>query len=186
MESNLHYTAIAPIAPLRDYIESFWFLDNHASVQKDIYVLPDGRIDLIYSKSPDEALHATLLGLGTACAHASIRPFQRNFAVSFKPLAFDFLFPEGIADLVDSIRNLPAPFWEIDDMQNFHAFVTKISQKVLSLLPPEMDPRKAKLFRAIYASGGELRVQEVAKEVGWSSRQINRYFQSRLGVSLKT
>ena len=38
----------------------------------------------------------------------------------------------------------------------------------------------------MYTSKGERSVAELAEQVGWSSRQINRYFSQRLGVPLKT
>lgn len=40
-------------------------------------------------------------------------------------------------------------------------------------------------MRLVYASKGEMSVKELSEKVGWSSRQINRYFTKQLGLSLK-
>jgi AraC-like DNA-binding protein len=48
-----------------------------------------------------------------------------------------------------------------------------------------MDERKRDLFRLIYASNGEMSVKELSEKVFWTSRQINRYFNRQLGLSLK-
>src|SRR5690606_11318778 len=78
-------------------------------------------------------------------------------------------------------------FWGFNptDLTNFSLFCEKASQQILSLLPTEIDERKRKLFQLLYASNGELTVQELSDNVIWSSRQINRYFNQQLGLPLK-
>lgn len=61
----------------------------------------------------------------------------------------------------------------------------KATQKIRQLLPAKADERKLKLFELVYASKGEMSVQELSEKTGWSSRQINRYFTKQLGLSLK-
>ncbi|MNT47860.1 Helix-turn-helix domain protein [compost metagenome] len=45
---------------------------------------------------------------------------------------------------------------------------------------------KQKLFELITKSRGEITVKELAGKICWSSRQINRYFQNWLGLTLKS
>jgi AraC-like DNA-binding protein len=185
METGLIYRDSKPQEDLADFVECFWLLENPGSEGKAIYVLPDGRIDLIFTLSP---FHGTLLGLGTACAPVTVPPKQRNFAVSFKPLALEFLFTNSVSHLVDSIQNLPEEFWEIsaEDLSDFDDFCQKMTKKIRSFLPQKIDQRKRQLFHLIYTSGGEITVSELADQVHWSARQMNRYFQTRLGLPLKT
>ena len=56
---------------------------------------------------------------------------------------------------------------------------------MLTLINPDIDSRKQKLFELIYSSNGSLRVKELSEKVYWSSRQINRYFNRQFGLSLK-
>jgi hypothetical protein len=59
-------------------VESFWMLDN-PSEHKEVILLPDGRIDLIFSQSPTEPLHVVLLGIGTHPEHVIITEKTRDF-----------------------------------------------------------------------------------------------------------
>jgi AraC-like DNA-binding protein len=49
-----------------------------------------------------------------------------------------------------------------------------------------IDLRKKKLFDLVYATNGAISIQEISDEAGWSSRQINRYFNKAFGMSLKS
>src|SRR5690606_27153327 len=61
----------------------------------------------------------------------------------------------------------------------------KVAVTMHSLIKPGIDGRKQKLFNLVYASNGSLTVNELADSVGWSNRQINRYFNQQFGISLK-
>src|SRR5690606_3245992 len=84
--------------------------------------------------------------------------------------------------------NLQEGFWDFhkNDLNDFGVFQKKASQKIQSLVPERIDDRKRQLFELIYDYKGELTVQELSEKVYWDSRQINRYFNQRFGVSLKT
>ncbi len=56
---------------------------------------------------------------------------------------------------------------------------------MLTLIKPNIDIRKRKLFELIYSSKGSISVKELSEKVFWTSRQINRYFNQRFGISLK-
>ncbi|WP_233509501.1 helix-turn-helix domain-containing protein [Pedobacter chinensis] len=56
---------------------------------------------------------------------------------------------------------------------------------MLTLIKPNIDSRKQKLFDLIYEFNGTQSVSELAEKVFWSSRQINRYFNQQFGISLK-
>ena len=61
----------------------------------------------------------------------------------------------------------------------------KVTQKIKSIAPENIDNRKKKLFELIYSSNGSITVKELSEKVYWSSRQINRYFNQQFGISLK-
>jgi len=188
MDSDLEYKFVKVDRSLYDFVDSFWLLHNQSAVDKEVVILPDGRIDLIISQSETEPFNITLLGLETKFSRGKILPKQRAYAISFKPLATEFLFPNKIANLTDQGQNLQVGFWKFQesDLHNFEAFQKKATKKIQSLIPEKIDDRKRKLFELIYASKGELTVHELSEKVFWNSRQINRYFKQQLGVSLKT
>src|SRR5690606_38443671 len=61
----------------------------------------------------------------------------------------------------------------------------KISQKIKSLVPEEIDGRKRKIFELVHDTQGEISVKEISEKVFWSARQINQYFNRQFGLSLK-
>jgi AraC-like DNA-binding protein len=186
MDNSIAYSAAEPDDSLREIVESFWVLHGGEQQQKQIIILPDGRVDLFFSYSPAEAFEARLMGLSTKPDLASLDPGTVIFAVSFKLPAVEYILREPVADILDGTRQLPDQFWNITkaDLIDLSSFSEKVSQKIREQLL-SIDPRKQKLFNAIYQSQGDLSVQELADEAGWSSRQINRYFQQWFGMSLK-
>ncbi len=188
MNDNFYCKFIDPEEPLADFVESIGVFHNPSDKPKDVVVLPDGRVDLFFSKSDSEPFHVTLMGLETEPEQRSVPPKTLNFAISFKPLAVEYILHTSIADFLNSAKNYPDDFWgfDIDDLNDFDAFYKKISLKVKEFIPNEVDERKRKLFNLIYASKGEMSVKELSEKVSWSSRQINRYFSQYFGLSLKS
>ena len=187
MDNDLDFQLFKPNALLADFVESFWRLYNASDSDKEIVVLPDGRVDLIFSQSATEPFHITLSGLETYPEQATLKAKTLMFAVSFKLPATEYLFHNSVSALLNNAEHLPANFWNFTaaDLKNFELFCKKASKKIGSLLPKEIDNRKQKLFDLIYASEGSLTVKELSAKVYWSSRQINRYFNQQFGLSLK-
>lgn len=176
-----------PDATIADFVESFWLLHNQSEQEKEVVIVPDGRIDLFLSKSTIEPFHITLLGLETEPTQATISPSLLTFAISFKPLATEYVLKRTIADLLDNTLSLPANFWgfSIDNLNDFELFCQKATLHIQSKLKEKIDERKRKLFRLIYESNGAMSVKELSENVFWTSRQINRYFTQQYGLSLK-
>ncbi|HJY13853.1 MAG TPA: helix-turn-helix domain-containing protein, partial [Flavobacterium sp.] len=108
------------------------------------------------------------------------------FKISFKPLGAEYLLQTSIADILNSAKVLPKNFWEFTDadLENFEVFHIKIAKKLEQLLPAKIDERKRKLFKLVYESNGEIKIQQLSEEISWSSREINRYFNKQFGLSL--
>jgi AraC-like DNA-binding protein len=174
-------------ADLAEYVESFWLLHNNAGEDKEVVILPDGRIDLFLSKSETEPFHITLLGIGTQPEQAVIPAGTLTFAISFNLLAGEYILQNPVAHLLNGAHNLPAGFWDfnVSDLDDFQLFCERASHKIRLLLPQETDLRKRNLFQLIYSSKGALTVREISDQVSWSPRQINRYFNEQYGIALK-
>jgi AraC-like DNA-binding protein len=186
-DSGIKYKITKPSTQLSDFVESFWMLENTSDTAHETVGLPDGRFDIIFSYSPNEPFNIMLMGLGTTSGQHAIPPKIVMFAVSFKLLAIEYLLDIKAAALLNTAHSLPGDFWEIkkDDLNDFEKFCNNLSVKMLSLIKPDIDNRKQKLFDLIYSSNGALSVKELSEKVFWSSRQINRYFNEQFGISLK-
>ena len=187
MDNSIEFKLSKPGKSLSDFVESFWLLQSRSDSDKEIIVLPDGRIDLIFSQSATEPFHITLSGLETYPNQAMLKPKTLMFAISFRLLATEYIFHDTISNLLNYAEALSVDFWDFnaDDLKDFDLFCEKASRKIGSLLPKETDSRKQKLFDLIYSSKGSLAVKELSEKVYWSSRQINRYFNQQYGISLK-
>ncbi len=179
---------IAPDPSISVFVESIGMFRNPTDEPKEITILPDGRIDLFFWSAEKQPFQVVLNGLETAPEQRMVTPKMQAFVISFKPLAMEYIFKFPLAAYLNHTKVLPTNFWgfSVEDLQDFDAFYEKISSKVSSLLPRQIDERKRKLFELIYESQGVMSVQELSDHSCWSSRQINRYFNAQLGLSLKT
>jgi AraC-like DNA-binding protein len=187
MDDNFKLNFIAPHSSITGFVESIGMFHNQSANEKEVVVLPDGRIDLFFWKPDAEPFQVLLIGLETLPEQRIIPPQTLAFVVSFKPLAVEYILHTAIAEVLNSAKNLRDDFWNfgVTDLDNFNAFRDKITQHITSLLPAQVDNRKVKLFNLIYTSNGEMSVAQLAAGAGWSSREINRYFNRQLGLSLK-
>ncbi|MDM1555126.1 AraC family transcriptional regulator [Chryseobacterium indologenes] len=187
MDHDFNFHFIEPDQSIADFVENLGTFHNQSDEAKEVIIIPDGRIDLFFMQSPSESFQATLVGLETYPEQRQIPPQTQAFVVSFKPIAVEYILNTSIADILNSAMKLPNGFWnfEVDDLQNFELCCAKATQKILEQIPQKTDERKHTLFDLIYASKGEMSVNELSEKAGWSSRQINRYFTKQLGLSLK-
>lgn len=185
---DIHYRHIPAPAELSDVLDSIWMLHNDSAEAKEVIILPDGRIDLILSRSAAEAFTIRLMGMSTEPDHNTIAPHTIMFAISFKPLATVYVLQQTVSEIADAARVLPDGFWDFtaSDLEDFDLFVQKAIQKVDEHLIPDIDERKQNLFHLIHAAAGEVSIQALSDQVFWGSRQINRYFTEQYGLSLKT
>jgi len=183
---ELEYRLIKPDPSISDFVYCFSSLQNLSS-QKEGVIVPNGKIDLLFCKTKENQLQIVLMGLETKPKPMPKLEIISFFAISFNPLALEYILHQSIAEFVDSGLELPNDFWDfnIDDLDNFETFCAKASQKIQLILPKEVDQRKLRLFNLIFETNGEINIKELSEKIGWSERQINRYFKKHLGISLK-
>jgi AraC-like DNA-binding protein len=185
--SDIEYRQLRPRPELAEFVESFWMLINHAEVEQRVVIVPDGRIDVFFSYSASEPYHVTLLGLENQPEAQVIQPRALMFAISWKLLAADYISPLRLAELRHTGCYLPLDYLGVipADLHYFDGFCVKVSAQITQLIPTEIDNRKRKLFNLLYATDGTLTVEAYADAAAWSSRQLNRYFTQKFGLSLK-
>ena len=186
MNNNFYYKAVEPNESLADFVENIGMFHNPSNDPMEVVLMPDGRIDLFFMKTESEPFEITLIGLENVPEQQIIPANALAFKISFKPLGAEYLLQTSIADILNSAKVLPNNFWEFtaDDVKDFEAFHSKIAKKLQELLPAKIDERKRKLFKLVYESNGEIKIQQLSEEIFWSSREINRYFNKQFGLSL--
>ncbi|SEA51581.1 helix-turn-helix domain-containing protein [Pedobacter hartonius] len=183
----MEYKAINPGPSLSDFVESFWMLSADNEQDKDIVILPDGRIDVIFSWSDREPLHVMLMSLDLKASYETLPAGIMMFAVSLKLPALEYIL-DTLSMTPEQPIPLPDHFWGVSaaDLDDFDSFVDRISTAMLATLQTKkIDSRKKKLFDLIYDTKGSMTVAALSEQSCWSARQINRYFNERVGISLK-
>jgi AraC-like DNA-binding protein len=186
MNNNLDFKLLKPDKSLEDFVYCFSSLQNLTGLTDGV-IIPNGRIDLVFSRNNAQQFQVALIGLETKPKLIPDQPVSSFFSISFNPLAVEYILQESIAAIRDKGRLLPNDFWGFDtnDLNDFDAFCIKASERIRSLMPAEIDERKRKLFDQIFSTNGEIPVQELSEKIFWSQRQISRYFQQQFGISLK-
>ena len=186
LNSDIVYVARKPDGQLSDFIESFWMLSNNTDEDKPIVLVPDGRIDLAFSFTKPYEL--TLLGLESHPSQTVLTAREVIFAISFKLLALEYLFDKKFHILIDTAYSLPAAYFGValEELSDFNQFCDQFTTKLTLVFDRKIDVRKKKLVELLYASKGAITIKELAGQVNWSARQINRYFNQQFGLSVKS
>lgn len=183
--ANIKYRLIKPEETLADFVYCFSALQDVSHIEEGI-IIPNGKVDLIFTVTDNGQLRTALLGLETKPKITNVK-VSAFLAVNFNPLAVEYVLQDSIANIRNSGKGLPNHFWDftVNDLHDFDAFCEKATHKILSVLPDKIDERKRQLFKLIFAANGEISVKELSEKVHWSERQINRYFNQQFGLSLK-
>lgn len=133
MANEFYCKFILPDKSLSDFVESIGMFHNQSDIEKEVVVMPDGRIDLFFLQTASGPFQVTLIGLETVPEQRSIPPHTRAFVISFRPLAVEYVLLTSIAGLLNTAKNLPEDFWAFhgDDLKDFDAFYKKASQSTL-------------------------------------------------------
>jgi len=185
---DIEYKIEKPETALSAYVERFYLVVNNSSLDKEMVVIPDGRIDVFFLLSDKEPITCTLIGLETKPSSVTFSAKTKILGVSFTLSAIEYILNHSIADILNTSKQLPGNFWDIKatDFSNFGDFCNKVSNQIFKLLRSDIDSRKQELFKLLYVTNGSLTIKEYSKTTRWSSRQINRYFNKTFGLSLKT
>ena len=151
-------------------------------------LLPDGKIDLLFSTSEKEPFHVVLVGLATLPETLKLLPGLRIFGVSFQPLGLEYILKKSTAEFVNGARLLPDAFWDLQagDLRDFTGIYKQVSERITGLIPPDPDFRKMRMQEALNESHGNITVQAMEKYCFITARQLNRYWEQQLGLPLKT
>ncbi|WP_407846197.1 helix-turn-helix domain-containing protein [Chryseobacterium sp. KCF3-3] len=188
MKTDLEYISVPPPQELNHLIESIWMLRNHSGDSAEAIVLPDGKIDLFLFLDQEANFEIFMSGI---CNEPIIKhPFPKSvmFGISFYPTAAEYIFKHSFADSLNQKIILPADFMGFcrGDLDNFESFCKNICDRIQLILNEPIDNRKVMLFDLILRSKGEIKVEAVSSEIGWKSREMNRYFRKWLGITLKS
>lgn len=174
---------------ISNFIKSFWEFEA-CEDECNYEILPDGFFDLILEIKNGQITKVSLTGVWTKQIQISIPKNTRLLGVRFKLISAEYVFKQSIKELKNTKTDLSTTFFRCEnfDFSDFGKFTDSITEKLQYGLKnlKEIDNRKFKLFKILYERQGEVSVREISEIIFWSNRQINRYFNSHFGFSLKT
>ncbi len=183
------YEEAEPDPLLADFVKRFWRFSNPTASDKPYTILPDGYFDLIVKVRDKTIVSVSLFGLCSKELAVSVPAYTTVLGVCFKPLAADYILHQPIADILNGTKILLNNFWGVDAMplNNFENWTAQITDRMLLELRKNtpVDTRRQAIFTLLFESNGMLTVKELADKLCWNSRQINRYFTDRFGLSVK-
>lgn len=192
------YAEYEPAAALEPYVASFWsFTVDPEAGPVEHWVPPDGCISLAFRRHSPMAV---LVGPWTEPLTPPVVAGDAYFGVRFWPGAAGALLPIRPAELRNRsipAGQLPALAWTTGLTAELWAASagaadaavdpTPLDRALRALLPAARPLDVAVNFaaRRIIATGGELRIALLARELGLSPRQFRRRFTAAVGVSPK-
>jgi AraC-like DNA-binding protein len=188
--TEIFYEEIDTDKSLTDFVKRFWKFSNPTADTQHYTILPDGYFDLIITIKANKLDSINLFGLWTKEIEVVVPADTIIIGICFKPLAAEYILQQNIADTLNNFKKLSKDFWNINNIQfdNFKIWTKEITNEMLQNLKKvkAFDNRKQNLFNLLFYSNGSLTVDELSKQTFWSSRQINRYFKNKFGLTLKT
>ncbi len=178
---------IKPSGFLSNFVQCFWEYQN-AVTEIEHTILPDGYFYLIARFENEILTIVKITGVWTKPKNITFSKNTKIFAICFKLLAAEYLFHQEIKSIFNGAQNLSFSFWSINNYKSyeFEKFVTETTNRIdISIKHlKEIDNRKLKLFEYVYQHKTKT-VAELSENIYWSSRQINRYFNTQFGFPLK-
>ena len=175
---------------LSDYVRCYWKIENKNKGFQNYSILPDGFFDLLICYQNDNLEGVFLTGLWNEKTNAIIPPNTTIYGVQFRLLAIENIIQDSISTLLNSIKELEKSYLRLDEFsKNVDSCLFEYLNQCLLLCIEKQGlvaQRRNILLKAINQTKGNKTVEYYSQKANWSKRQINRYFQSAFGMSLKS
>lgn len=167
---------------LLNFIKCFWYSATTKNVEHTI--LPNGYIDLIISPN-----NTKITGIWTKPINVQYEENTFVFGVRFKLLIAEIFTDIDFKSILNSHQILPTDYFKNEkiNLENLELFSSQMEEIILELANNQktIQENKIRLFQEIFKKE-TFSVSEISQKTFWTSRQINRYFNTRFGTSLKT
>lgn len=203
MTAPLQYREALPDPRLRGFVKCYWTLVGWNAETMTDRILPDGCSELVLhsgdvfqqvdAAGAHDQPRALLIGPSTRAM--LVRPGRRVtvFGIRFRPGGLALLLDSPVAEVRDSARSpdhvgIRFGFDALDAIGSLAGSErTRLIDGYLlqRLGRARLDAQVTKLQQRIDATAGTLRVDDLAREAGWSMRQLQRRFLAATGLSPK-
>lgn len=181
--SDTRYLELPPEEELKPLIKCFWISANQSETGLYFTTLPDGCIELviIFQK---RVLKEILVSYVLAEPYDMIMAADElKIGLRLTPLGKEYYLDRcpALDHFADFAKLSSGDL--LTDLRSFSQLITVDIRKTVQA--NIIDRRKLAIFGRLQESSGNVDVEVLAGQCGWSSRQINCYFNKLLGMPLK-
>lgn len=169
------YFEIPPSEDLAPFIKCFWSFDNESGAALNYTTLPDGCLELVVFYQDGVLKSVSVFGILAEAYDLLMPANELKFGIRLRPLAKEYYL-----DRCETLDRFAA-----FTKGGLAGFASQVSADMLAVIG-QVDSRKQLLFDLLQQSDGNIDVAALASQCFWSARQINRYFNKQLGLSLKS
>lgn len=189
LENSLEkYNYAQPDKRLNHVIDSYWEHINDSPIDQNKIIVPDSYFKLVVILENNQIQSIFLTGLMKNEFEFTIPKHSKIYGVRLKFLAPEFIFKTNFKDLFQLFKALPINFWSINkiDFCSFDKIINTFNDIFLEKLDTKIQDKKINLSNIVYDESMDYSIEKIADKVKWSSRQINRYINKSIGISLKS
>jgi AraC-like DNA-binding protein len=198
------YQRFRPAAALAPFVECYWYLRRAKTEGEGVErILPDGCTELIFNLRAPFRVHeaagtvraqpcALLVGQISRCLQLEPTGDAEILAVRFTPAGAAAFFPFAMAEITDghaAAGALGAPWNFLEDrLQDDRTTAARLRRIETALLKSSREQPVSRVTRAVarlQECAGQLRIGDLARETGLSTRQLEREFTRRVGLTPK-
>ena len=180
------YREIRPSARLQRYVECYWSQSRNDA--GDYVVLPDGCVDILFTRIGTEPVGLTTVGLMTTPLKASSTTGQSYFGVRFRPGMASAFWP-GAELLMDQVKPLEdltgsGAARRLSEQLATSAGAAEMAEVMNGMLRP-LNPPDVGMRLLWQMESSETSLDRVIARSGLSNRHSRRLCLERAGVSPK-
>lgn len=188
------YQEFEPHPNLKPYIEKYWQLTGNLEVQTSIKLIPDCSLDLILNLGEDfqsvhhdfavNHEHAYLIGTMTQYKEHFLNGMTYLVGIQFKPGAFSFFYKyDAMYHFANRVNEFERGLFPDIQQLRRHS-IPYLNRFFLDRLTTPRNNVQA-IVSEIHALQGLVRIETLAKRHCITTRQLERHFQSHVGLSPK-
>lgn len=189
IEKNHKYSELYPRKELSNYIASYFEARNLSNQPHKLTICPDGYFKLIIQLVDNKIVAFFLTGIWAKEVEIVIQPHVVTYGIRFKIIAPELLIKREVKSILNSVEQLDTRYMNIASIEfdSFEGVVVQLEKRLMSKLPAEHEIKsnRLRLSQFLYSTYDDIQAKEVAKQIYWSQREINRYLGKHIGVSLK-
>lgn len=197
----MRYQEFTPSPGLRAVVEKYWILEGTAPAEWEC-ILPDGRAELIFHYGEPFArrthdsraeVQPRAIFVGQITAPACLRPrgMAGVAAIRLRPEATGLLGPTAAAitdrfEALDRLARTDLVLEQLAEAANDRARLGVLERFLATVVRAAPRPEVAFAINCLIRRGGALSIESLATLTGVARRQLERRFQSDVGLSPKS